>query len=95
MLDTITLPADAFNLKYVHLRLIAALLRFANADRQAWPSLRTLGELLQLDPTYVRRQLLQMESLGYLAIDRSGKSNRYTLAERFFGLLYAAMGIIA
>ena len=58
----------------VGLTVAYALLRFANADRQAWPSLRTLGELLQLDPTYVRRQLLQMELLGYLAIDRSGIS---------------------
>jgi hypothetical protein len=61
--------------------LYAGLCKFANVDRQAWPSLTTLATLVGAHRETVVEGLAVLEREGLIAIERRDgrRSNRYTL----------------
>src|SRR5580693_9437291 len=70
----------------VHSKVMLVLAwKYANARRQAWPSLETLAEVTNLGRSTVQRALVEMDQLGYLTRRRRRSSTLYTIAERYFG----------
>lgn len=67
-------------------RLYAVLDRYANKDEdKAWPARETLAEWLHCSTDSVDRAVRDLESAGYLRVERRGgerQSNNYYLLER-------------
>ena len=85
MHKTVLIEAELAKLKGQHCKILVVLKAHANAARQCWPSTRTIAEKTELSINTVQRALLEMESLGYVAIESRGRrrSHIYTIAERF------------
>lgn len=62
-------------------RLYAVLTRYANTDRQAWPSQRTLSEEMDCSIRQVERSVAVLRDSGWVTVERRwpGGPNRYTL----------------
>jgi hypothetical protein len=67
-------------MKHDHGALMGALWAFADRDGKCWPSLRTLAEFCAMPLSKVQRAVRQMESLGYIAIER-GRHFVYRIAD--------------
>jgi DNA-binding IclR family transcriptional regulator len=65
----------------LHYRLALALARYTDRNREAWPAIRTLAEMVKKPPTTVHRALVAMDHLGYIERHNlPGKSTRYRIA---------------
>ena len=65
----------------------SALCIYANKSRRAWPSQKTLAELLSVDVKTIRRAINELDKLGYLKVERPekqgrGQFNRYYLVDK-------------
>jgi hypothetical protein len=81
MLNARLVPlAQLARMKHDHGALMGALWAFADRDGKCWPSLRTLAEFCAMPLSKVQRAVRQMESLGYIAIER-GRHFVYRIAD--------------
>lgn len=85
MHKTILISETMLELKATHMKVVVVLKGHANAARQCWPSYTTIAKKARMGAGAVKRILNQIESLGFVTIEtRGGRSNLYTLDERFF-----------
>lgn len=62
-------------------RVISILLAFMNSETEdAWPEQQTIADLIDVERNKVTTSIGKLERLGYLIVDRSGDSNRYSMA---------------
>ena len=81
-------PSSLFTvgLKAGPIAIFVALATFADHERQAWPSIKTLGDMVGMKPRCVRAHLAELERVGaitrtrsFSSLDGRQSSNRYQL----------------
>jgi DNA-binding transcriptional MocR family regulator len=84
MLQFSTMPAAAHAIKSSHFHLISTLRLFSDRHGTSCPGLRKLAELTGMSLSKVQREIAEMASLGYIAIQKRFKrSTVYRIAQRF------------
>lgn len=84
MLGFSTMPAGAHAIKSSHFHLISTLRLFSDRQGTSCPGLRKLSEFSGMSLSKVPREMAEMASLGYIAIQKRFKrSTVIRIAERF------------